>query len=361
VAQGQNSLIPSCRPIRRAASLSRVPNNAGTGEGRRVADAKAPDPQGASTPTEFVLRMQAMKDWSGFTYRQLAARAEERGDVLPASTLASTLGRRSLPRPEVVTALVRACGGDDADVDQWLRAYRAVADCQVNALTPEDTEPGGHLEDGSPEAPADHVDPAEDNRGRTDAAPRRRLPGLLAASLTLLIVVTGDYLLADQFSGDDEPAAPASSRPLAASVSPSTPPAPAPGVYRIRSAVSSLCLSERDGESGGGNVYQSECATGIPAYTLEQAESGSYRIRSLHPVFGYGCLGVANGSTRGGAQMMDDYCGHRGTAEHFRLRPVGATPRQGYRITLVHTDACVRPRPLDTRVDPGPPTSLRRF
>ncbi|OAR26819.1 hypothetical protein A8W25_00480 [Streptomyces sp. ERV7] len=156
----------------------------------------------------------------------------------------------------------------------------------------------------------------------------------------LFILVAGSYLLTPRNSGEDDPAGTVrATAPTARHSSPAQP-SPTPGVYRIRSAVSSLCLSEREGESGG-NVYQSECATGIPVYALEQAEGGSYRIRSLHPVFGYGCLGVANGSTRGGAQLMDDYCGHRGTAERFRLRLASTAPRQGYRIIPVHTGACV--------------------
>jgi helix-turn-helix protein/ricin-type beta-trefoil lectin protein len=334
-------LILSCRLIHRVASLSVVPNNTGTGEGRaEMADAKAPDPQGASTPTEFVLRMQAMKDWSGFTYRQLAARAEQWGDALPASTLASTLGRRSLPRPEVVTAFVRACGGSPADVEQWLQAHRAVADGTENVPATEGGGTGNRM--GQDLAEAGQLDRTEDNGTRVGAAARRRLLLLVAAS-ALLILVTGGYLLTDRMSRDDKPADTGSApAPAGAPLSPGTPSGPVPGVYRIRSAVSALCLSERDGESGGGNVYQSQCvATGIPAYALEQADSGLYRIRSLHPVFGYGCLGVAHGSTHGGAQMMDDYCGHRGTAEHFRLRPAGTAPHQGYRIVLAHTGACV--------------------
>ena len=304
-----------------------------------MADAKAPDPRETGTPTAFVLHMQALKDRSGFTYRQLAARAEERGDVLPASTLASSLGRRSLPRAEVVTAFVRACGGGPADVEQWLLAYRAVADGQVDdPASDAGGVTGSPLEEGSTEA--DPGDLVEDDRRRPSVPSRRRLWGLLVVAPTLFSLVGGGYLLAQRNSGADEHAGAVRATAPAATHAPFTPPGPAPGVYRLRSAVSSLCLSERDGESGG-NVYQSPCATGIPVYALEQVEGGSYRIRSLHPVFGYGCLGVANGSTHGGAQLMDDYCGHRGTAERFHLRPVGATPRQGYRIIPDHTGACV--------------------
>ncbi|WP_256340576.1 RICIN domain-containing protein [Streptomyces sp. 2112.2] len=111
---------------------------------------------------------------------------------------------------------------------------------------------------------------------------------------------------------------------------------PPPGVYRIRSAASSLCLSEREGESGG-RVYQAACAKAVPVYSVEPVEGGAYRIRSLHPVFGYGCLGVTGGSTRAGAQLMDDYCGHRGSAERFQLQPAD---HARYRLVPAHTGAC---------------------
>ncbi|MFJ6605105.1 RICIN domain-containing protein [Streptomyces lydicus] len=60
-------------------------------------------------------------------------------------------------------------------------------------------------------------------------------------------------------------------------------------------------------------------------------------MRSFHPIFGYGCLGVTGGSTRTGAQLMDDYCGHRGSAEGFQLQP---TDRAHYRLVPTHTGAC---------------------
>ncbi|RSS41021.1 helix-turn-helix domain-containing protein, partial [Streptomyces sp. WAC08241] len=69
-----------------------------------------PDPRGARSPAEFLARLQALKDWSGLTYRELSVRAEARGDVLPRSTVANMLSRTTLPREELLTAFVRACG-----------------------------------------------------------------------------------------------------------------------------------------------------------------------------------------------------------------------------------------------------------
>uniref|UniRef100_UPI00278C46A9 helix-turn-helix domain-containing protein n=1 Tax=Streptomyces venezuelae TaxID=54571 RepID=UPI00278C46A9 len=82
-----------------------------------------PDPRGARTPAEFLARLQALKDWSGLTYRELSARAESGGDVLPRSTVANMLARTTLPREELLTAFVRACGATREEEAEW-RAVR---------------------------------------------------------------------------------------------------------------------------------------------------------------------------------------------------------------------------------------------
>ncbi|WP_324615459.1 helix-turn-helix domain-containing protein, partial [Streptomyces sp. NRRL F-6492] len=84
----------------------------------------APDPRGVRSPAEFLARLQALKDWSGLTYRELSARAEARGDVLPRSTVANMLSRTTLPREELLTAFVRACGTGPAGLEEWRTARR---------------------------------------------------------------------------------------------------------------------------------------------------------------------------------------------------------------------------------------------
>ncbi|MEU6554259.1 hypothetical protein ABZ915_28885 [Streptomyces sp. NPDC046915] len=49
------------------------------------------------------------------------------------STLASTLSRGSLPRRDVVAALVRACGGDPATVKEWVEVHVAPAQRESSA------------------------------------------------------------------------------------------------------------------------------------------------------------------------------------------------------------------------------------
>ncbi|MFF8508162.1 helix-turn-helix domain-containing protein [Streptomyces sp. NPDC015492] len=86
-----------------------------------------PDPRGARTPAEFLAALQALKERSGLTYRELSSRAEELGDVLPRSTVANMLARTTLPREELLTAFVRACGATPDELTEWRRARTELA------------------------------------------------------------------------------------------------------------------------------------------------------------------------------------------------------------------------------------------
>lgn len=83
-------------------------------------------PETVSTPEELVERMRRLKDESGLTYRQIATRARDSGDVLPSSTAAGALARGTLPRAELLAAFVRACTRDEETVREWLRARDGV-------------------------------------------------------------------------------------------------------------------------------------------------------------------------------------------------------------------------------------------
>ncbi|MFE6715612.1 helix-turn-helix domain-containing protein [Streptomyces sp. NPDC057695] len=86
-----------------------------------------PDPREARTPAEFLAALQALKERSGLTYRELSSRAEARGDVLPRSTVANMLTRATLPRDELLTAFVRACGATPDELTEWRRARTELA------------------------------------------------------------------------------------------------------------------------------------------------------------------------------------------------------------------------------------------
>jgi tetratricopeptide (TPR) repeat protein len=74
-----------------------------------TAPGREADPAEVATPEEFVAMLRRLRDLSGLTYRMIARRAAANGDVLPASTLATMLTRRTLPRRELVVSLLRAC------------------------------------------------------------------------------------------------------------------------------------------------------------------------------------------------------------------------------------------------------------
>ncbi|MZE55049.1 hypothetical protein GTY86_27980, partial [Streptomyces sp. SID5770] len=111
----------------------------------------APDPRGVRSPAEFLARLQALKDWSGLTYRELSARAEARGDVLPRSTVANMLSRTTLPREELLTAFVRACGTGPAGLERWRTARRELT--ERRGYGTEDPDPARGPAPEGPEGP----------------------------------------------------------------------------------------------------------------------------------------------------------------------------------------------------------------
>ncbi|MFD0787936.1 helix-turn-helix domain-containing protein, partial [Micromonospora azadirachtae] len=78
------------------------------------------EPTTATNPEQYVILLRRIRDQSGLAYREIARRARRTGDVLPASTLATMLGRPTLPRRDLVSALLRACDVPDEHVTKWL-------------------------------------------------------------------------------------------------------------------------------------------------------------------------------------------------------------------------------------------------
>ncbi|MGW0390987.1 RICIN domain-containing protein [Streptomyces sp. NPDC003042] len=276
-----------------------------------------PDPGTARNAAEFAALLRELRRRSGLTYRELEKRAAQHGEVLARSTLAAALRHDLLPRPELLVAYLVACG-QRHDIGRWLSARARIA-----AVAPEETLAR------APSEPPRQVGAAP---GPNRSAARRKRLRRPAAMVSLLVLVLGWIIAADQV-GERLGGA-------AVDATPGAPAPVAPGTYRIRSTDSGLCLSEPDGEDSGGRVQQSNCDGSVPTYLLEPAGGGQHLIRTLHPVFGRGCLGVAGGSVQDGTQLMHDYCGRRGTGERFRLEPSGA-PQGGFRIRPVHTGACV--------------------
>jgi hypothetical protein len=113
-----------------------------------------PSPQDATTTAMYVDALLRLKNWTGLSYRQLEKRAAAMGDVLPRTTLTAALSRDGLPREELVSALVRACGQDEADIACWVTVRRGLA-AAVPATVPTDpAEPRPAAPDSTPVVPA---------------------------------------------------------------------------------------------------------------------------------------------------------------------------------------------------------------
>ncbi|MGN9794794.1 helix-turn-helix domain-containing protein [Streptomyces sp. OZ13] len=306
----------------------------------------APDPDRVRDPAEFVAAMQALKDRSGLTYRELTSRAEAVGDVLPRSTVANMLGRTTLPREELVAAFVRACGAGPGELDAWLRlrkeltrrerpgiAVSEATDGGQGGQAPALTESGREPRSGDEPAPAtaDGVSlrpgtaPRPDGPEPAPSGARRRLRPLpaVAAAVVIAAAVTAAAL---HFGGGTE----ADDEPPAVS-------GPAPGPVQIRAVDSGLCLAEQGGQNG--QLYQQPCSPdSIPRFSLKRIGT-DWRLETFHTTFGWGCTGVQEKSTEAGAPVEDQECGKRGPAEAFRLEPVGK-PVRGYRLRPVHSGLC---------------------
>ncbi|GAB2930961.1 hypothetical protein GCM10027280_18190 [Micromonospora polyrhachis] len=85
------------------------------------------DPNTTSSAGQYVALLRQVRDRSGLTFRAIARRAAANGDVLPASTLATMFGRVTLPRRELVVALLRACDIPEDQIARWLTSWHRLA------------------------------------------------------------------------------------------------------------------------------------------------------------------------------------------------------------------------------------------
>ncbi|MFE9193292.1 peptidoglycan-binding protein [Micromonospora sp. NPDC007208] len=82
-----------------------------------------PVPQ-AATAGEYVALLRDVRRCSGLTYREISRRASAAGHWLPASTLATMLGRITLPRERTVVAMLAAC--EVPDIERWVGMRRDI-------------------------------------------------------------------------------------------------------------------------------------------------------------------------------------------------------------------------------------------
>ncbi|OEJ41038.1 hypothetical protein AR457_11195 [Streptomyces agglomeratus] len=320
--------------------MSDVTGGPGAGE--------SPDPGSIRDAGEFIAGLRALREWSGFTYRELTARAEAVGDVLPRSTVANMLARTTLPREELVAAYVRACGSGPGTVDSWLKVRKELAAAGARGAE--------EARDSGTEA-ADGAGGGSGGAGAGAGAGKRRTVLAVPVVLALVAAVAAGLFAWGGGDEDKQGGGPGGDRGSTAASEPagrrgSGPGSrPVAGERLVKVGESDLCLTERSGSSG--HLYQGPCAGAIPRFTLVPRAGGTWRIATLHPTYGEGCMGVQRSSRQTPAPLENDYCGRRGKAETFRLEPV-ARPVEGYRIRPLHTGFCLG-------VDDGGPDAADRL
>jgi hypothetical protein len=273
----------------------------------------------------FIASMQRLKERSGLTYRELEERAARSGDVLARSTLADVLRRKSLPRPEVLVAFVRACG-DGERVDAWLATRDRVAAARTTAAP----VPARDFEtDAQPQAEAAEI-----------ARPRRPRATTVAGATMLavpLLALVAWGLLSGDSHGPGTQASPAPSSRT-----------PADGWVTIRPArTPDLCLTDgrdRDGSYNSAVAVQLPCAQApVPRTYLEPMGEGLYRIQWHHPQMGKGCLTVMGEDQIKGMLEPRLNCA-QGTL--FRLEPTAGT----FRLRPATSSGCIGIVDNDTTV-----------
>lgn len=117
------------RRLPRPATRPKVGPGAGPKVRKRpslLSDEFEPNPGHAATPKEFVALLRAFWEWSGgHSVRDLAAWS---GGACSRTTVPDLLAEAPRKRPSVtlpyVQGLIRACGGDDYQVQHWTTAWR---------------------------------------------------------------------------------------------------------------------------------------------------------------------------------------------------------------------------------------------
>lgn len=294
----------------------------GMTEGSGEPPADPPQPAKTTTPAEFTAALRALRTWSGLTYRQLEGKAATYRDALPASTIATTLGRATLPRERFVDAFTRACGLGEDDVRQWLEARRRIA-----MADPASPDPA------LPEPDEDPVQPWW-----------RRLTPLAAAALVGAVLgVAGTLGVGALSRSEEESAAPELTMPVTglemrtigswARIHPAGEP--------------SLCITEgvdRTGRYEWAVAAQMPCSLVQPRVYLEPVDRNVVQIQWHNPEFGVGCLTVMLEGPGRNLVEPRDHCYVVEPTQRFRLERV----RDRFRIRPATGDGCLGLRVGDT-------------
>jgi hypothetical protein len=240
-----------------------------------------PDPRAAGDPAEFVAALRQVRTRADVSFRVLERRAANAGDSLPSSTTNSALARDTLPRADFVAAFIRACGGDEETVQEWVAARADVA--------------------GGP------VAPKPDNRKRT---------GLLIGGVAVLVAVVTTVLVTTTANPDQTVST---------------------GAQQIRVAHTGLCLGEgpeKFKDTGREVVGQHECASAGPPISIEKVPNDRYQLVLHHPTHGPGCLTVDGGGAYTETLLAGAQCEPGRPDQEFTFEQV-TSPAEGYRLHSV--------------------------
>ncbi|KPI20605.1 hypothetical protein OV450_0071 [Actinobacteria bacterium OV450] len=289
-------------------------------------------PAAIRTVAEFTAALRGLKARSGLTLRQLESRAAARGDVLPRSTVADLLRKRTLPRRETVAAFVRACGEEDRSAE-WMEAWALLASAGAHRDAHQEAHQEVH-----PDAAAGV---AQKRSPSTGSGPRRRL-AFAAAGLTLTAAVAAGVLLIGHL---------ASSGSHATGTVTGRPPALLPVVsagswVRIRPARSpDLCLTagkERSGRYRSEVAVQRPCAEPGPRSFIQPRDDDLAYVKWEHPSSkAMGCLTILDSGPAKGLVEPQENCLADKDAQLFRVERFGSTAAERYRLRRAHTALCL--------------------
>ncbi|MET9887432.1 RICIN domain-containing protein [Streptomyces sp. NPDC006430] len=281
-------------------------------------------PAAIRTVAEFTAALRGLKARSGLTLRQLESRAAARGDVLPRSTVADLLRKSTLPRRETVAAFVRACGEEDRSAE-WVEAWALLASVDAHA-------------DAHPDAVADVVP----KRWPWPGSGRRRRLAFAVAGLALMpVLAAGVMLISHLTSSGSHATGTVAGRPPAL-----LPVASAGSWARIHpERTPELCLTagnERSGRYRSEVAVQRPCADPGPRSFIEPDGDDLANVKWEHPRSkAMGCLTILDSGPAKGLVEPQENCLADKDAQLFRIERFGSTAEEGYRLRRAHTDLCL--------------------
>ncbi|MFI0219071.1 XRE family transcriptional regulator [Streptomyces lydicus] len=292
----------------------------------------------AHTAEEFIAALRALRICSGLSYRQLEGRAAARGDTLASSTIATALGRATLPREPFVAAFTRACGLGETEVQRWLDARLRLALGQQ--------PPGPRTEPVSPGTDEQATPDTAEADPEPQSGHRNRQMRLIAAAAIGAGAALGIQLLLSALSAPH-------------STTTATHPVRGLSILAVGSwaqihpaRTPRLCVTEgrdRTHHYATAIAAQDSCAQAAPPHTyVEPVGENLVQIQWHHPKYGIGCLTLLrDGPGRDLIEPRDD-CAEDNPAQQFRIEPIGPPASAHFLLRPAATGQCLSVRDQDT-------------